>query len=647
MRSIFYDGSLHPEPERIPLRAGPLRLDYEAGTLRYIRAGGVEIVRGIYAAVRDHNWGTVPAELRDVRMDIRADSFTITFTSDHRQGDIHYVWQGEIVGTPEGIITFTFDGEAQTAFRRNRIGFCVLHPMDAAGKPLTVEHTDGAVEEGQFPEFIAPHQPYFDIRTLTHEAAPGLRAEVRMEGDAFEMEDQRNWTDASFKTYCTPLGLPFPVPVAAGERVRQSVTVCVSGVLPQAESGDSAPSLHLDTSAWAYCPPIGLGWSSDDGPLTDREIARLQTLRLNHLRYDLRFTTGWQERLLQVLNQARQVCPQVELAVHLSHSSADSAAEDELTQLSGFLEAHPIQGAVLIFRQGEIVTQMPTYIRAEQTLDKQILGLGTDAFFTELNRNRPDPSLETLVAYSVNPQVHAFDNASLVETIPAMGATVESAFQFVGEDTCILVTPVTLKMRWNPNATGPDAPTPPGALPPRVDPRQMSLFGAGWTMGAIASLAQAGADSLTFFETASWLGVMERESGPPLPDRFPSIPGGVFPMYHIFADIGDLFAGESGGPVLALRFTASHPLKFSGLALRSGKGLRLLVANHSQEHQTVALTGIDGAFTLKRLDKTTVEWAMRDPEGYRAVSGEAVTASGGALKLELPPYAVVRLDQTP
>lgn len=28
------------------------------------------------------------------------------------------------------------------------------------------------------------------------------------EGDVFEMEDQRNWTDASYKTYCTPWGCP-------------------------------------------------------------------------------------------------------------------------------------------------------------------------------------------------------------------------------------------------------------------------------------------------------------------------------------------------------------------------------------------------------------------------------------------------------
>jgi len=39
---------------------------------------------------------------------------------------------------------------------------------------------------------------------------------ISFEGDVFETEDQRNWTDASFKTYCPPLRLPYPRPFEAG-----------------------------------------------------------------------------------------------------------------------------------------------------------------------------------------------------------------------------------------------------------------------------------------------------------------------------------------------------------------------------------------------------------------------------------------------
>ena len=57
-----------------------------------------------------------------------------------------------------------------------------------------------------------------------HEIAPGTWATCTMEGDAFEMEDQRNWSDASYKTYVRPLARPWPYTLPKGEPVAQSVT---------------------------------------------------------------------------------------------------------------------------------------------------------------------------------------------------------------------------------------------------------------------------------------------------------------------------------------------------------------------------------------------------------------------------------------
>ena len=59
-KNVLYYGQDEPLPEQIPLRAGPLALVYEHGGLRSLRFGGHEILRRVYIAVRDHNWGTVP-----------------------------------------------------------------------------------------------------------------------------------------------------------------------------------------------------------------------------------------------------------------------------------------------------------------------------------------------------------------------------------------------------------------------------------------------------------------------------------------------------------------------------------------------------------------------------------------------------------
>lgn len=47
----------------------------------------------------------------------------------------------------------------------------------------------------------------------------------------------------------------------------------------------------------------------------------------------------------------------------------------------------------------------------------------------------------------------------------------------------IIVSPITLKRRYNPHATEAEAEQAPDELPDAIDTRQMSLYGAGWTAG--------------------------------------------------------------------------------------------------------------------------------------------------------------------
>ena len=62
----------------------------------------------------------------------------------HRRGGVRFDWVGRIQGGTDGRITYSMDGAAGSTFRRNRIGFCVLHPAEAcAGRPCIVETVDG------------------------------------------------------------------------------------------------------------------------------------------------------------------------------------------------------------------------------------------------------------------------------------------------------------------------------------------------------------------------------------------------------------------------------------------------------------------------------------------------------------------------
>jgi hypothetical protein len=274
---------------------------------------------------------------------------------------------------------------------------------------------------------------------------------------------------------------------------------------------------------------------------------------------------------------------------------------------------------------------------------------GTDTDFIFLQRTPPPLELLDLVAFAINPQAHAFDNASIVETLEAQAAAVKSARRLAG-GLPVMVSPVTLRPRHNPYATGAAPETPPGVLPPQVDPRQMSLLGAGWTLGSLRALAEGRAHRLTFYETTGWRGVMETEGGSPLPELFHSIPGGVFPLYHILADAADFvgtdFAGTGSAGEQVLTTHSTDGLRANGLALRRGEQVRLLLANYTAQRQAVEVKSLGQAprARVRMLDEECAEFAMRSPEAYRARPGVEFPVSGGDLRLELPPYAVARVD---
>ena len=146
-----------------------------------------------------------------------------------------------------------------------------------------------------------------------------------------------------------------------------------------------------------------------------------------------------------------------------------------------------------------------------------------------------------------------------------------TARSFCG-DRPVIVSPVTLKPRFNPDAIGPEPPPTPGELPSAVDPRQMSLFAAAWTVGSAKQLAEAGAASVTFYETTGWRGVKETEQGCALPEVICLVPrNGLSRLPRAIADLADLKDGE------LIACQSSDPLKVQGLAVRRGGGLHILV----------------------------------------------------------------------
>lgn len=641
-----------PPPERHVLQAGSLTLEFEGGDLRYVRLGQQELVRRVYVGIRDHNWNTIPGKLSDLTVDAANDRFAIAFDSSHRAGSLQFDWRATITGSSDGTITYVMDGMARSAFRYCRIGFCVLHPIrECAGRPYRAQTPAGPVA-GDLPLLIAPQLiengleiPLFpSCSALTIALDGGLEVSVEFEGDLFELEDQRNWTDGSFKTYCTPISLGYPHKAVEGEAFRQKITIKAAPIpagMPVATpiAARETARLALGESLGHGLPELGFGMAGHGEDLTPQQVELLAQLCPNHLKVELHFRDSyWVAELDKAIGAARQIGAHLELAVFL-----DGRAEAALGVLRDRLAGVPV-ARLLVFHESEAsltATSSRWVDLARRSLQDAFpdlaIGGGTNGNFAEVNRAWPDTARMDALSFTINPQVHATDERSLVEALETQGSTILTAQAHCGK-LPVCVSSVTLKPPFNQAATEEEEPPDPDDLPPSVDPRQMSLFTAAWTVGSIRALAAGGAASVTYYETTGWRGLLETERGSPLPDRFRSRPGMVFPVYHVFADLAEVADAEVVATI------SSDPLKLQGLALRCEGRWRVLVASLVTSTQRVTVGPFRaGTAAVRRLNDGTALLAMFEPERFRELC-EFLPLSSGEFELALGPYETVCLD---
>lgn len=493
------------------LQAGPVQVRYEAGFLRYLMLDGHEVLRMVYFALRDHLWQTAELSITNEVISRQTDSFRIDYQWHTHDLGIQMAGRVVIEGAADGSVSFDFYGEAINQFASNRVGICVLHPLNGiTGQPCQITHPDGAHTDGRFPQFISPHQPFLNIRQFCWQPASGYSLRLDFEGDVFEMEDQRNWTDASFKTYSTPLLLPFPVVRQPGDVVRQRVVFTIVAIVPDRDPVAAGRDILAAQTAMPGQDQtsirLGLGQRTNGPPLTPAEAAHLRSLLFDHLRADVLLTTaGWESRLTNALADARALQVSLELALFFGENPVR-----ELDQLLSALTNQPIAiSSVLLFSAQTL--------RSDDTLLRQItpklrvawpgtlLGGGTDDSFVELNRFPFDFGLVDFVVYAINPQVHATDDLTVLENVEGQAGTVQTASQLT-RGKPIHISPVTLLPRYPPIVESVAQ-----RLQPPTDARQSTDFAAHWTRRTLDALTQAGVTSITFYETHGPRGLVDGE----------------------------------------------------------------------------------------------------------------------------------------
>jgi hypothetical protein len=407
------------------------------------------------------------------------------------------------------------------------------------------------------------------------------KCRLSFQGDTWEMEDHRNWTDSSFKTFCTPLSIPYPVTIQAGTEVEQTVLFKAYPLKSISKVNPGIVTITPEITPLRL-PLIGVGLN---GELTTREAGILRLAGLHHLRHDLKFSDqNWEDQLKDAASNAVSAGVGLELVLHFTeHIESNKASLQEVIQ------GHPIPVRRIWAIQEKTRLSHSRLISLTCSWMKEMFpdalaGGGTDAYFAEFNRNRFDAGDLDFVTFAVSPQVHAFDNDSLVENLEAQCDVLLSA-QLLYPGKGLQVSPVTLKQRFNVVANGEETPLPEDQLPYPVDARQMSLFAAGWTLGSILSLARGGAGSVTFYQTTGWQGIIQGDADPAKPDLFAGRKGEIFPVYHVLR----LICGLHDAVIVPYRTVPA--LKCTALAIEQQHQVLLLVANHTRDTLPLHLEG--------------------------------------------------------
>jgi hypothetical protein len=561
------------------LVAGSLTLEYSDGSLWNISNGSEEIIRRIYLVFQDINWTSRPFVIKDEIWQIADRSFSakIKAQGSHDAKDLSV--ELVITGSETGEITYGFSASTKVSFMRNRLGLCLLHPVAGlAGRECKLTKADGAIEESKFPDSISPDQPFLNLSGISHQLQSGQVVSVKFAGEIFETEDHRNWSDASYKTYCTPISLPFPAQVTPGETLSQNITISISGEHATAISKSESAVISVGAKE-IELPEIGLGLSEEPAHLIFSEYAEFDQIAIKHLRLSLNGDSQIRSAVERALFVTQQLKIDLDLAIKAESPKQLNAMLEPIIELKDQIRSF------YIFSASDKTTPIGFIQVAEELLgDKSKIIGGTDLYFTELNRNQGSVDFVDQVNFSINPQVHSFDDRTLIQNTTTQKAIAKNAYR-IAKGKKVSIGPITLRPRYNPNATQPDKDVSNTPLPSSVDARQRTWFTEGWTAMSIRSLtASESVLTLTYFETLGWRGIRELSTGGKDSLNFASKAGEEFPVWRLFKHLK--------GFTHARPTASSLPELVDCLIVTSSQKVKVILVNFSTIKQEVKFSGI-------------------------------------------------------
>ena len=441
--------------------------------------GRVEILRRIFVTVRDGNW----REIAPTRWNCTVEEATasIRVEARHESELIDFEWRGTLrLSADRRSVHFDFEGEARRTMDICRLGLVVLHPVETLLGARICATTNGQQQTLIVSSAIAP-QPIIDGRpaamtqpfsALSIERADLGLLELQFAGDLFEIEDQRNWGDASFKTYCTPLRLGYPREVKGGTRIAHQVDLRYS---PARAAASAAARQSPPRMTSAVFPSVGR---------EGREVRAWDPKNLgwHHVHFDLRNA----DQIKGIPHSAdEEPGPLLEIGVEEHYTDNQwmdlvSWIAENRRRIARLL----LYGAALAPPSTASLANCRATLNAAGAADLPIFA-ATRGYFVEFNRSSDAPlGSPVAIAFPLSATVHGDDALTIGENVATIVAMANTARLL--QISKLALAPLALYY--------PSSPQSPGFVPAMIAP---------WLTATLMYAAIAGVSSITLAEDAA------------------------------------------------------------------------------------------------------------------------------------------------
>ena len=471
---------------------------------RNITFQNFQILKMISFLVRDKNWNNYDPKILNYEENFDT---SLEYIFDLEYGIDEILKTRNVILFSDNSITLSSEGEFLTDFWTNRIGFNLLIPLqNHVGSNIIVTKGNDLKEEKKFPENIKPDQPFFKFKNLAYTLDDSLLVNINFEGILFEMEDQRNWGDASYKIYSGSLLNPFPYLEKGGSNFTQTVKIDVEN--KKQRSFPSKNIVKIDHTTSYKFPKIGI--KIDSLIIPDDNLIN----NFDYYYYLIDFTKD-------LKNITSRSDKKVFLVALVDHANDP---EEELTKIYNFIAENTINlDKILICPKIYLNSFQPAgewpkvpelneyYKIAKKMFSNSQIVSGMVTNFTELNRKRPKMFYD-LVSFSFTPIVHDSSDFGVLntpETIPYILKTLKN----FSKSTNVHIGPISIGMHFNPY--GESLVSNKNKIRLEMadsDPRHDQLFSLTWTLAIFIQSINKESKFFTFNSIYGHHGILNKDN---------------------------------------------------------------------------------------------------------------------------------------